>query len=150
MNAWVLTWEGTTGPAVEPDTKIVAILSSRKSSRSVEELIDVLYCRSIYSAHDSMMTANKKKERQSQFKAIFSQPSRMFYGRNPCIFARVVIDLTVTRDERERKEVVRWIDPAVFGNADSGSGVKEIYPSRECEVVRALRPLSLDIYGTAA
>jgi hypothetical protein len=30
VNAWLLTWEGTEGPALAPDKKVVAILSSRR------------------------------------------------------------------------------------------------------------------------
>jgi hypothetical protein len=47
MNAWLLTWEGTEGPALVADRKIVAILSARKSEGAVAELVRVLYCRTI-------------------------------------------------------------------------------------------------------
>lgn len=150
MNAWLLTWEGTLGPAVEPDTKILAILSSRRSSSVVEDIVDTLYCRSVDSAYDMVLHANKRKQRVAQYRHLSSMSSRFFYGRNPCIFARVVADLTVNRDEVQRRELIRWTDPAVFGNSDSGSGLKEIYPSRDCEVIRSLRPLAFDIYDKNA
>lgn len=150
MNAWLLTWEGTLGPAVEPDNKILAILSSRRSSSSVEDIVDTLYCRNVDSAHDMMLYANKRKQRVARYRAHGSMPSRFLYGRNPYIFARLVTDLKVSRDETKRRETIRWTDPAVFGNADSGSGLKEIYPSRECEVVRSLRPLAFDIHSKKA
>ena len=50
MNAWLLTWEGTEGPALLPDKKIIAILASRKLDRSILDLVDILYRRSVDSA----------------------------------------------------------------------------------------------------
>ena len=150
MNAWILTWEGTVGPAIGPDNKILAILSSRRSSSAIMDIVDTLYCRSVDSAHDMALNMNKRKQRIAEYKHLGSMPSRFFYGRNPCIFARLVTDLTVSRDEVQRQELIRWTDPAVFGNADFGSGVKEIYPSREYEVLRSLRPLAFDIYDKKA
>jgi hypothetical protein len=147
MNAWLLTWEGTLGPAVEPDRKILAFLSSRRASSSVEEIVDTLYCRSANSAYDMANQANKRKQRIAQYRHLGSMPNRFFYGRDPCIFARLVTDLVIDLYETDRKERIRWTDPAAFGNADSGSGLKEIYTSRTCEVVRYLQPLAFDIHN---
>ena len=146
MNAWLLTWEGTFGPAIEPDNKILAILSSRRSSSTVEDIVDTLYCRNVDSAYDMMLQANKRKQRVTQYRQLGSMPSRFFYGRNPCIFARLVTDLTVELDETKQKERIRWTDPATLGNSDSGGGLKEIYSSRQCEVVRSVRPLACDTH----
>ena len=145
-NAWLLTWEGTRGPAGDLDNKILAILSTPRSSSTVEKIVDTLYCRSVDSAFDMVVLANKREQRVAQYRYRSSMSNRFFYGRDPCIFARLVTDLTVSRDEVEHSEIVRWTDPAVFENADSGSGVKEIYPARKCELVRTLQPLALAIY----
>jgi len=47
LNAWLLTWEGTTGPAIVPDKKIVAILSSRKSSTVIADIVALFYCHNV-------------------------------------------------------------------------------------------------------
>jgi len=60
MNAWLLTWEGTCGPAINGKKKIVAILSAKRSSSFVEDLIDVLYCRSVDTANDMACCTSSK------------------------------------------------------------------------------------------
>ena len=150
MNAWLLTWEGTEGPALVPNKKIIAILSSRRSLRSVEDLVDVLYCRSVDSAYDIAFLANKRKAREHQYRHLYSNGGRLFYGRNPCIFARQVADLTVQRGEHRRTELIRWTELAVFQNAESGSGIVEVEPSRAREHFRKLEPLGRDVYPREA
>ncbi len=146
MNAWLLTWEGTSGPALVPDKKILAILSSRRSSSVVADFVDTLYCRSVDSAYDMALLANKRKVREHQYRHTRSSLNRIFYGRNPCIFARVVINLKVERVESQCIERIRWTEQAVYINAKSGSGIEKLEPERECEHIRSLKPLALDIY----
>jgi hypothetical protein len=59
------------------------------------------------------------------------------------IYARRVINLTVERDEEQKKEYLSWTEPAVLGN--SPSGVVEVHPSRDCKLERLLKPLALEI-----
>jgi hypothetical protein len=146
MNAWLLTWEGTCGPALIVDKKIVAIISSRRSSSAVEEIVDILYRRSVDSAFDMSFLANKRKQREKQYKHIHSQPSRFFYGHNPCIYARIVFNLKVERNELLQMEHVQWTEPAYLQIERPGTLPTEVEPAREKELVRTLRPLSLDIY----
>lgn len=146
MNAWLLTWEGTTGPALVPDKKILAIISSRRSAGAVAEIVDTLYCRSVNSAFDMALLANKRKQREHQYKHLCSTFHRIFYGRNPCIFARVVSNLKIERDEARKTELIRWTELPVFQNAESGSTPVQVEPARECQLVRSLEPLSRDIY----
>lgn len=147
MNAWLLTWEGTEGPAVQPDRKLLAILSSRCSSSTIETLVDTLYCRSISSAYDMAAMANKRKLRTQQYKATFSTLNRIFYGHNPCIFARRVCNLTIKRNEKMQTELIEWIDLAGYENAETGNSVLEAYPEKSQSIQRALKPLALDIYA---
>ena len=146
MNAWILTWEGTTGPALVPDEKILAILSSRRSSGAVTGIVDTLYCRSVDSAFDMALLANKRRQREYQYKHLRSTIHRIFYGRNPCIFARVVSNLKIERDDARKVELIRWTELPVFQNAESGSTLVQVEPSRECQLVRSLKPLAHDIY----
>jgi hypothetical protein len=142
VNAWLLTWEGTTGPALVAEQKILAILSSRRSSSSVADLVDVLYTRCVDSASAMASRANKRKLRMQECLHLGSTSQRFFYGRNPCIFARVVTNIVVVRGEREDTELVRWSEIPVFGNAPSGSGIIEVEPGRDCKLMRCHIPLS--------
>lgn len=145
MNAWLLTWEGTAGPAVMPDKKIIAILSSRRSTAAIADLVDVLYCRSVDSAYDMAFMTNKRTQRKSKYRHLYSTSSRLFYGRNPCIFARQVTDLRIEQDFDSKSELLSWRELPVYQNAPSGSGIVELYPAEECEHRRSLGTLSLDL-----
>lgn len=140
MNAWLLTWEGTTGAATRPEEKVIAILSSRSSTPVT--LVQTIYHRSVDTAYDMSRTANKSKARAKRYEHLYSTSSRYFYGSNPCIFARRVTNLTIKKDTKRGRETLRWVEPAVFVNADRGSGIKEQWPSRQCEHTRRLIPLA--------
>jgi hypothetical protein len=146
MNAWLLTWEGTSGPAVAPDKKIVAIVSARLSPKKIEEFADLLYSRSVDSAYDMARSANTRKARIRAQKHMYSTPSRLFYGQNPCIFARVVSDLTIDRDEEAGVERVSWVDPPYYRVPEPGALPVEAEPAKKRQLVRPIRPLSRDLY----
>lgn len=146
MNAWLLTWEGTTGPALAADKKIIAILSSRRSETAIADVVDVLYCRSVDSAFDMASLLNKRAARKRQYRHLYSTNSRLFYGRDPCIFARQVTNLRIERDLSTRSELLRWHELPVYQNAPTGSGIVERYPAEEREHRRSLEPLSSDLY----
>jgi hypothetical protein len=145
MNAWLLTGEGTTGPALVPDKKIIAILSSRRSSAVIADIVDVIYCRCVDSAYDMASLANKRKQRVREYQHITSTSNRLFYGRNPSIFARQVTNLRIEKDLRSNCEILRWSELPVYQNAPSGSGIIERYPAEEREHRRSLTPLSTDL-----
>lgn len=146
MNAWLLTWEGTSGPALIAEKKIVAIISARKSLRAITEVVDVLYCRSVDTVYDMALLANQREQRYAQYRGIHSTPKRLFYGRNPFIHARVVSNLRVERDEIRKLEFVRWTEPACLKIERSGALPVEAAPPEEKGVIRSLEPLSKDIY----
>jgi hypothetical protein len=146
MNAWLLTWEGTCGPALIGDKKIVAIISARKSSNVIEEMVDILYRRSVDSASGMAFLANKRRKREDLYKHIYSQPSRLFYGHNPCIYARAVSNLKIERDEARQEEIIRWTEPPYLEVKQVGTLPVEVEPASEKELVRSLRPLSFDLY----
>ena len=149
LNAWLLTWVGTSGPAIDPDKKVIAIVDARRSESFIEDLVDVLYCRSVDSAYHMAFMANKRGQRAKQYRHMNTYPGHILYGRRPCIFARRVCNLTILWDEGKRTEHLRWTELAIFGNARSGSGVVEIVPAQEGEHSRSTEPLSLDIYDTS-
>jgi hypothetical protein len=149
MNAWMLTWEGTVEPATSQNSKIVAILSSRISEKAIESMVDVLYRRTVETAFDMAFLAKKSKERRGQYRNMCSSPGRLYFGRNPCIFARQVTNLKISRDITANTESITWTDLPVFGNADKGAGIKELIPARECQVVRVQRALSHEFRSEA-
>jgi hypothetical protein len=144
VNAWLLTWEGTSGVALDPDRKIIAILDARRSESFVAGLVDVIYSRSHSSAYDMAFMVNKRHLRDRQYKHVGVYPSHVLYGHLPCIFARKVIDLTITLDTEAQIEHLRWTEPPVFGNAPVGAGIVEIVAARELEHTRSAKPLSRD------
>ena len=146
MNAWLLTWEGTSGPALVPEKKIVAIISARRNANTIADMVDLLYCRAIDSAHDMAFAANKRKLRDNQYRHQYSQSHRLFYGRNPCIYARLVSNFEVARDEALGVERVRWTDPPYLRVMNPGEMPVEVEPAIDREIVRRARSLSLDLY----
>ena len=142
MNAWLLTWEGTSGPALSRDRKIVAILSARRTSGAVADIVDTLYCRTVDSAYGMVSLANKRSQRERQYKLLGSTSQRFFYGGNPCIFARVVSELTVDTSDAQDTETVRWIEVPIYANAETGSGIVEVEAARPCHHTRFRAPLA--------
>lgn len=145
-NAWLLTWEGTEGPALTTNEKIIAVLSGRKSESFIRDIVDVLYTRCYWRAYGQAMHANKRKDRESQFRHVHAYPGHIHYGKNPWIFGRRVEGLEIERDEHGQLEHLSWTEPAVYGNADKGAGVKEIQPAEKRSLTRALVPLSAELY----
>ena len=110
----------------------------------MEDLVDVIYCRSSDSAYEMALMANKRGQRTNQFKHRGTYPSQILYGRLPCIFARRVKDLTITLDLENSREYLQWTELPVFGNAKVGAGIVEIVSAREAEHTRTFKPLSRD------
>lgn len=127
---------------MRPEEKVIAILSSRCSSKKVVALVQAVYHMSVDTAYEMSRTANKATARRKRYEHLHSMATRYFYGANPCIFARGVINLSVRKDQARGCEVVQWIEPAVSANAASGSGVKQHWPAKQCELTRPLLPLA--------
>ena len=64
MDAWLITWEGT-DRRINNKNKIVAIISGKRSTNFVEELIDFLYLRFTESAYGMAYFANRKRQRRN-------------------------------------------------------------------------------------
>lgn len=145
MNAWLLTWEGTNSRVIL-DNKILAIVSSRRSSSFILNLVDLLYCRSVDSVYYAARAANRKKQCRSELMTTFSTPDRIFYGRNPLIFARRVSNLKIVRNEAKGIETVSWTDPPYLRIRNPGEMPVVAAPERHCEVIRPINaPLSSDL-----
>lgn len=145
MNAWLLTWEGTVGPAISDDYKIAAILSGRLGSSSVEPIVDAIYTRCVWTAAELVNFAHKPKDRAKEFRHIYSQPDRFFYGTNPCIFARRVKDLRVHKDAERLVERVTWTELPYLRIVKQGSMPVEVEPESTRKVTRPLSPIVAEI-----
>lgn len=63
------------------------------------------------------------------------------------IFARLVTDLEVVRNEVQGTETVSWTDPPYLRIEKPGELPKVAEPERYCELVRQINvPLSSDLY----
>lgn len=146
MNAWLITWEGTVKNITEAN-KIAGVLSGRCSSTDVEKLVDFIYHRTVFSAHEMVYYANKRKARKAKSRMLISNGERIFYGSNPCLFARRVIDIEVNVDELKNIEVVRWVENARIENDKSaGYKLKEIEPEKRKRVSRPkYAPLTIEL-----
>lgn len=145
MNAWVITWEGTDRRITE-DNKIVGVLSARNSGSDIEKLVDFIYHRTIFNVREMAYFANRRKARGARCKALFSTRERIFYGSNPCLYARKVKELEVKPDESGNVEVVSWVEYAIVENNEStGYTFKETVPEKTVSISRpANLPLAID------
>lgn len=145
MNAWLITWEGTDKRVTEAN-KIAGVLSARYSSSDIEKLVDFIYHRTVFDVREMVYFANRRKAREAKSKAIFSRGERIFYGSNPCLFARRVKDLQVKHDESKHMEVVSWVECAIIENNEStGYTFKETEPERKGCITRpANLPLAIE------
>ena len=146
MNAWLLTWEGTEAKSLwDDDNKIVTILSGRKSSKSVELIVDVLYTRCIWTASDLSYCANRRKEHERIISCVNGLYSGILCGSNPYIYARQVPDLVVEKDEDQQLEHISWMEPPYWKQDSAGKLIKS-KPAPPRELTRALEPVSAEVY----
>jgi hypothetical protein len=143
--AWLLSWIGNIGLEDITNNDIIAIVDARREDEFIEDLVDILYCRNENSAYEMASLTNKRSKRRSNYRSNLSSPSRIYYGTTAMIYARRVINLTVERDEEQKKEYLSWTEPAVLGNSPSGGPLIEVHPSRDCKFERLLKPLALEI-----
>ncbi len=146
MNAWLLTWEGTEGPALSKEDKLVAILPGRMSQNSVEQIVGVLYTRCIGTASDLIYYANRRKEKEKRYMYVTGAYPRIFYGYSQCfIYARQVTKLVIEKCEEQQLEHVRWTEyPYLIQNSEYKLVEKE--PETPRELTRTLIPVSAEIY----
>jgi hypothetical protein len=145
MNAWFLTWEGTS-PEITPENKIAAIISARRASSFVHEIADLLYARSMDPAYDVARAANSRSHHRSELTTRFGVSDGFYFGRDLFIFARRVSGLSIKRDEPNGIETITWIDPPYLRVLEAGELPIIGDPARRCTLIRPVRaPLSKDL-----
>jgi hypothetical protein len=152
MNAWLITWEGTRIHKSNLE-KIVAILSSRKTEKTIVEFVELFYMRSMYTASNMAYYANRRRD--MLFKA--QRPpatndllyvSRIFCGSGELmLYARRVTNLKIRVDKEKEKEILTWAEPTTYKWEDGQ--LLEIKPESKDEIKHwerdYLAPLSKDI-----
>ena len=145
MRAWLITWEGT-DRRITDENRIVAIISGRKSSGYVEDVIDLLYLRATSSAYGMAYFANHKRQRRHENRAI-NNGGRIRYGSNPFLYGRKVSDLLVTHDTDRGLEIVRWVEPAYYQqNPDANFAIELVEPEKTKEIARPIQqPIGFEL-----
>ena len=116
MNAWLITWEGTS-PKITDENRIIGIIGSRRSDSFVADLVEFIYARNSSSVTDMAYIANRPKERpypaeKNQLINNLPHGERIICGHNPWIYARKVKALKTT--VHDGSEVVSWQEPDNF------------------------------------
>lgn len=113
MNAWLLTWEGTSQKIID-ENRIIGIIGSRRADRFVAELVEFLYARNSASASEMAYMANRPKQKhfpaeRTQIINDVPHGERIICGHNPWIYARKVKNLKISQEGDS--EVVIWQEP---------------------------------------
>lgn len=120
-NAWLITW------IVAPTSKknvdrIAAILSSRKSEKTVIEFAKLLYLRTMFSAFDMAYYANRPNE------IPFPVHENGMIGNSPYwLYARRVTNLEIQRDEENNKESISWVELPEINEGVNSEGKSEYW-----------------------
>ena len=152
MNAWLITWEGTELHKNELD-KIAAILNSRKSEKSVMELIELLYLRSTCNASAMAHFVNCRKEIPFKaYKDLSSEgilyPERCYCGSGQfMLYARRVTNLKICLNKEKGKEVLTWVEPSTYHLDQQRYNIEHVEKGKLGEWERDhLSPLSKDTW----
>lgn len=137
MQAWLLTWEGTSA-RITAETKLIAIVSSRRSMSSIRDFVDILYSHTCDTAYLAARNANRRRERRTNLTLSGGIGERFFFGENPKIFARRVTELTIRRDDSAQVEIVSWMDPPYLKVERVGELPVVADPARRCRLVRPI------------
>lgn len=119
MNAWLITWEGTRD---QKDTsgKIVAILSSRKSEKTVVDVVESIYIHSTCNASDIAYYANRRGKMPFKVQSVvlingIPHGDRIFCGNSDrWLYARRVSKFKVRVDKAKKRETLTWVEPSTY------------------------------------
>jgi hypothetical protein len=134
MNAWLITWEWLREPS-KPVDRIVAILSSRRSTGSIRKLMELLYLRATGNAAQMAYYANRRKRLVCKGQDHGNYITCGFIsGHAPWLCGRQVTDLKIVSNDATGEEVISWrelpeiirdgADPVRFELAPEGKAKK--------------------------
>ena len=144
MKAWLITWEWM-GDFAKVRDPFVAILSARKSDRSVAEFVEYYYLLMTSSAGEVAYFVHRP--RKIPYKARTGEninglhhADRITCGNNPFIFARKVSDLVVSHPHDDwTVETIKWKEPPIFQREDRSEFPTLAQDGRHKELTRSLR-----------
>lgn len=112
------------------------------------DVMGFLYLRWVESAYGMAYYANRKRQRRSKNRAVFSNGGRIFYGSNPALYGRQDSDLSVSRDEQRKIEVVRWVEPPYYRqNPEANYAIELVEPPKAKELTRPLhKPIGIELH----
>jgi hypothetical protein len=106
--AWLITWDWI-GDHARRDLKVVAIISSRRSSRWVQEFIEQRFVDLEYTLSERVAYARNRKKSPYlvELDRLGGVPwhGRMTCGPNPHLYARLVKNLRVVVDAKENEQL---------------------------------------------
>jgi hypothetical protein len=118
MNVWLLTWEAY-GAYGHLSKRIVAVLSSRRSDRSIADMVELLYERATFNVSSMTHFANHRRRTiyQAHYPILLNgipHGGRVCCGSNPVLYARQVTEFQVRLDKAQGRELVSWREPSTF------------------------------------
>ena len=136
--AWLITWEWFHDHDKMPDEqKVIAILDSRVSERTIEPLIEQVYVSSLYTYYEQLAYTKDRRNRAPRIEPltiavdeevqakISAFPNRAPYGGaimcgdSPLIYARLVDKIEAYVDE-DGNEHLDWLEPEQIRMAVGG------------------------------
>jgi len=107
--SWLITWEHV-GDWVKVENKIAAIMNSRLSGETVSKIVELLYVNELDLSTRVAYAKNKKNiHYHAEFHTLGGVPwlDRITCGYQPCLYARLVDDIRIHRDDNG-EETLTW------------------------------------------
>jgi hypothetical protein len=127
MRAWLVTWDWT-GDAAAVADKAAAILNPRWSYDHVAGILEFLHTKRFAVASELADYAGSPTN--NPYRSKIDLNSRIECGGHPYLFARLVDELSVSRNPENLIETIMWTEPPIYGPVENGVA----------EIVRAAMP----------
>lgn len=143
MNAWLITWKWI-GDFAKVRDPFIAILSARKSDRSVAEFVEYHYLLMTSSAREVAYFVNQPRKiphKASKGMRInnLCHGDRITCGNNPFIYARKVSALVVSQNHNQAFEIIKWQEPPRYKWEDGSEWPTLAQDGEYKELIRGLK-----------
>lgn len=116
MDAWIITWEGSSPREVMED-RVVNFLSPEKTPSEVAEVVQMLYAQ--FTSTLGELARYAADPGSVPYKSTLNPTKAGYYwvacGHNPWLEARLVKELSVQMDEDTLLETVSWKEQTASG-----------------------------------
>jgi hypothetical protein len=111
VNAWLITWDWITEPKRPPE-KIMAILSARRSRKSVCDLMELVILRTASNAGEMAYYANRRKHLVCKAQCYGNIITCGFVsGHDLWLSGRQVSELKISVNDAANEEIITWREP---------------------------------------